>query len=98
MGIVLTGMLDDGALGLRSIKLEGGTAVVQDPAEAMFPSMPTNAMNTVDVDFVLRTSEISKKIQRVVREPWLRVETSRGKDSGRRIRSRGGNQKTDEIA
>src|SRR5262245_13630253 len=40
LGIVLTGLLDDGAVGLHVIKHEGGIAVVQDPNDAMFPSMP----------------------------------------------------------
>src|SRR5262245_29960420 len=31
LGIVLTGLMDDGAIGLHVIKHEGGTAIVQDP-------------------------------------------------------------------
>jgi len=53
MGIVLTGMLDDGTLGLHIVKSEGGIAIVQDPADAMFSAMPSNALKTVAVDYVL---------------------------------------------
>ncbi len=70
LGIVLTGLMDDGAVGLHVVKHEGGMAIVQDPNDAMFPSMPESAMRKVPVDFVLPASEIARKIIEVVREPW----------------------------
>ncbi len=74
IGIVMTGMLDDGTLGLHIVKAEGGIAIVQDPREAMYDSMPRSAMKTVDVDYVLRVAEIQRKITEIVREPWHAVE------------------------
>ena len=53
VGMVLTGMLHDGTAGLEFIKRCGGTAVVQDPAEAELPSMPESALRNVTVDHVL---------------------------------------------
>jgi two-component system chemotaxis response regulator CheB len=53
IGVVLTGMLDDGSAGLRAIKDCGGTAVVQDPADAQAPSMPRCALACVEADHVV---------------------------------------------
>jgi two-component system, chemotaxis family, protein-glutamate methylesterase/glutaminase len=49
-GVVLSGLLDDGTVGLREIKRAGGIAIVQDPADTPWPSMPQNALNHVTVD------------------------------------------------
>ena len=41
VGVVLTGHLDDGTVGLMTIKGGGGIAIVQEPSEASAPSMPS---------------------------------------------------------
>lgn len=46
VGVVLTGLLDDGARGLRLIKDAGGASIVQDPHDSLFSSMPRAAMET----------------------------------------------------
>lgn len=60
VGVILSGSLDDGTAGLRAIKQLGGTAIVQDPEEALFSSMPRSALEHVRVDYCLPVAEIAR--------------------------------------
>lgn len=66
IGVVLTGDLDDGTAGLAAIKQCGGTAIVQDPATAVEPSMPASALRNVAVDFTLPVAEIATTLVQLV--------------------------------
>src|SRR5689334_16453428 len=68
VGVVLSGALDDGTAGLWAIKLRGGTAVVQDPADAVHRSMPLNALDNVEVDYKLPVTDIGPLLGRLTRE------------------------------
>jgi two-component system chemotaxis response regulator CheB len=68
IGVVLTGALDDGTAGLWTIKLRGGTAIVQEPSEALIRSMPLNALDNVEVDYKLPAAEIGELLAVLVRE------------------------------
>jgi two-component system chemotaxis response regulator CheB len=67
-GVLLTGLLDDGVAGLAEIKRRGGIAVVEDPATALFPDMPKNAMKRVEVDYVLPLPQIAPLLSRLTIE------------------------------
>lgn len=66
IGVVLTGLLDDGTSGLMVIRARGGEAVVQDPLTAMFPSMPTNALERVPDAYVAPLADISSLVASLV--------------------------------
>ncbi|MGP4057229.1 chemotaxis protein CheB [Mycobacterium sp. 4D054] len=50
VGVLLSGVLDDGVLGLAAIRARGGTTLCQSPDDALFPTMPTNALRAGVVD------------------------------------------------
>ena len=66
IGVVLSGLLDDGTVGLREIKKAGGVAIVQDPAETPFPGMPESALAHVDVDYCLPAADIGELLDTLV--------------------------------
>jgi two-component system, chemotaxis family, protein-glutamate methylesterase/glutaminase len=85
IGVVLTGMLADGADGVRVVKRHGGRVLVQDPTTARAAGMPANAMATGCVDFVLPLERIpaalvaltmapgGAEVLRVPIAPWARL-------------------------
>jgi two-component system chemotaxis response regulator CheB len=66
IGIILSGLLDDGTVGLREIKRAGGLAIVQDPRDTEWPSMPQSALNHVKVDYTVPATQIGALLQQVV--------------------------------
>jgi two-component system chemotaxis response regulator CheB len=68
IGVILSGMLDNGTAGLLAVKKLGGIALVQDPEEAAFPSMPESALQWVDVDYCLPVLQLSSKLNELVRQ------------------------------
>jgi two-component system chemotaxis response regulator CheB len=69
IGVVLSGLLDDGTAGLLAIKERGGIAVVQHPDDALFPSMPRSALDNVDVDHAVPIAELAALLLRLATEP-----------------------------
>ena len=68
IGVVLTGLLDDGTDGLIAIKAAGGLSVVQDPDDAEWPSMPRNALQRDHVDHSLPLDQLGTLLSRLVKE------------------------------
>jgi two-component system, chemotaxis family, protein-glutamate methylesterase/glutaminase len=67
IGIILSGMLKDGTLGLKAIKEAGGTAFVQSVEEAAYAEMPANAIkHDGAIDLIAPVSKIAADIVRLV--------------------------------
>jgi two-component system, chemotaxis family, protein-glutamate methylesterase/glutaminase len=70
IGVVLSGALNDGTSGLWSIKRLGGIAIVQEPHQAEYPSMPRSALEYIDADYRVLSNEIGPLLtQRTEAEP-----------------------------
>lgn len=66
IGVVLTGLLDDGTDGLIAITAAGGESVIQDPDDAEWPSMPRNALKRDHVGHVVPLAELGALLVRLV--------------------------------
>lgn len=72
VGVILTGLLDDGTAGLIEIKRKGGIGVVQDPDEAIFSSMPISALKRDHVDYSVKLSEMSELLSTLTHDSEFR--------------------------
>jgi two-component system, chemotaxis family, protein-glutamate methylesterase/glutaminase len=68
VGVVLSGSRDDGVAGLATIVAAGGVAVVQDPADALHPSMPQSALAQVDVAWAAPATKLGPRLADLVAE------------------------------
>jgi len=75
VGVVLSGVLDDGVLGSAAIRSRGGTTIAQRPTDALFPAMPQNAIDAGVVDHLASAAEVggllAKLAQREFEEPTM---------------------------
>jgi two-component system chemotaxis response regulator CheB len=69
IGVVLSGLLDDGTSGLWTVKRFGGRTVVQDPEDAEYDSMPKSAANQVEIDHTVAAEGLAALLIRLVAEP-----------------------------
>ncbi len=68
MGIILTGMGDDGVSGIKKIKNSGGTTIAQDETSSIVFGMPKVAIESGCIDRVLPLSEICDEIERFLHQ------------------------------
>ncbi|WP_407189375.1 chemotaxis protein CheB [Bradyrhizobium centrosematis] len=68
IGVLLSGLLSDGAAGLNAIKRCGGMAVVQDPSDAVSDEMPRRAMEATTIDLCVPGLGMGDVLSDLVRE------------------------------
>lgn len=66
IGIILSGLLDDGAHGLLGVKKAGGISIVQKPSDCKFKEMPENALRLVHADYVLPACDMGTLLATLV--------------------------------
>ncbi|MBC7961724.1 MAG: PocR ligand-binding domain-containing protein, partial [Steroidobacteraceae bacterium] len=67
IAVILSGFGIDGSSGIKAVREAGGAVLVQEPASAVNPAMPKNAIATGAVDFVLPVEEIAPRIVEIAR-------------------------------
>lgn len=65
VGILLSGVLDDGVMGLKAIQSRGGTTVAQSPDDAAFPAMPANAFAAGAADHQVPAADVGALLKRL---------------------------------
>lgn len=73
IGVVLTGFLDDGTEGIVAIQNEGGYTVIQDPEDALVPSMPRHALQRMKPDACLPLDKIGPHINQICRQSVMEM-------------------------
>lgn len=68
IGVVLSGLLSDGAAGLNAIKQCGGIALVQDPLDAISDEMPLRALEATTVDLCVPGGRLGDILSDLARE------------------------------
>lgn len=65
IGVLLSGVLDDGTLGSAAIRSRGGTTIAQKPGDALFPTMPLNAIEAGVIDHRTPALEVGGLLKRL---------------------------------
>jgi len=68
IGVILSGMLDDGASGLWTIQQRGGLTIIQTPEDAEQPQLPQNVGHYMEPDYWLAAADMGPLISGLVQE------------------------------
>jgi len=74
VSVVLSGSLDDGTAGMIAVRSRGGLGVVQDPDDAMYPSMPRHALEIAGADHVVPAEKMTTLLSELLAEEVDMVE------------------------
>jgi two-component system, chemotaxis family, CheB/CheR fusion protein len=69
VGVILSGTANDGTVGLSAIKNQGGITFAQSPDSAKYDGMPTSAIASGAVDFILPVDQIARELIRIQKRP-----------------------------
>lgn len=69
IGVILSGLLDDGVSGLWTIKQQGGLVLIQTPDDAEQPQLPINVLDYVEPDYKLSAIDMGPLISGLITEP-----------------------------
>jgi two-component system chemotaxis response regulator CheB len=72
IGVILTGLLDDGMAGMLAIKRCGGRTIVQNPNEAEYPNMPLAVLNNMEVDECISLSQMGETLRKFTKAEYVR--------------------------
>jgi two-component system CheB/CheR fusion protein len=78
IGIILSGTASDGTIGCSAIKAAGGITIAQEHAK--FDGMPSSAIASGCVDFILPVEDIPGELHRLGSHPYLSVTEARTKE------------------
>jgi two-component system, chemotaxis family, protein-glutamate methylesterase/glutaminase len=68
IGIILSGMLEDGVSGMIAIKRSGGVCIIQDPSEAKYPDMPQSVLEHLRPDYSIPVASMGKAIEQAIHQ------------------------------
>lgn len=71
IGVILSGNASDGTLGLKAIKAGCGITFAQDAQSAKYDGMPSSAIASGAVDFILPPERIARELARICRHPYV---------------------------
>ncbi|WP_165585357.1 chemotaxis protein CheB [Roseococcus sp. SYP-B2431] len=63
IGVILSGMMWDGAAGIAALRRAGGATLVQHPRSAAFPDMPSAAVDLGRADLMMPPHQIALALQ-----------------------------------
>jgi len=72
IGIILSGMLNDGVAGMDAIRRCGGFTIVQDVQEAEYPDMPQAVLKTVPASRSIRLDDMASALGEIINAPHPR--------------------------